>query len=80
MKVYTYTQARERLAAVCEEAKQEEVVIRRWSGDQFCVVQRWPSRSPLDVSPVRTRATTRDILDAIRDSRERVHGPKSSED
>ena len=71
MKMYTYTQAREQLAAVLDEAKREEVVIRRRNGDQFSVVLRRPGKSPFDVPPVRTRATTQDILDAIRDSRER---------
>ncbi|RMH15453.1 MAG: prevent-host-death protein [Acidobacteria bacterium] len=71
MKVYTYTQARERLATVLEEAKREEVVIRRRNGDQFSVVLRQPGKSPFDVTPIRTRATTQDVLDAIRESRER---------
>ncbi len=71
MKMYTYSQARENLATVLEEAKLEEVVIRRRNGDQFSVLRRSPGKSPLDVPPVRTQATTQDILDAIRDSRER---------
>ena len=72
MKVYTFTQAREHLAAVLEEARQQEVIIRRRNGDQFSIVlRRHGSSSPFDVPPVRTRATTQDILDAIRESRER---------
>jgi GGDEF domain-containing protein len=71
MKVYTYTQAREQLAELLEEAKREEVIIRRRTGEQFTVVLRRQKTSPFDVPPVRTRATTEDILDAIRESRER---------
>ncbi len=71
MKIYTYTHAREHLAAVLEEARQQEVIIRRRNGDQFSIVHRRQGTSPFDVAPVRTRATTQDILDAIRDSRER---------
>lgn len=71
MKMYTYTQAREQLAAVLEAAKGEEVVIRRRNGDQFNITLRRPQASPFDVPPVQTRATTQDILDAIRESRER---------
>lgn len=71
MKLYTYTQARQNLATVLEEAKREEVVIRRRNGDQFTVVARKPKRSPFEVAPVRTRATTEDILEALRESRER---------
>lgn len=71
MKMYTYSQARERLATVLDEAKKEEVVIRRRNGDQFRIVPRRPEASPFDVPSIRTKATTQDILDAIRDSRER---------
>jgi hypothetical protein len=71
MKVYTFTQAREQFATLLEEARQEEVVIRRRNGEQFSVVLRRPSNSPFAVPPIRTRATTQDILDAVRESRER---------
>jgi len=71
MKLYTYTQARERLASVLEEAKKEEVVIRRRNGDQFTVRPRRPRKSPFDVPSIRTRVTTEDILDALREGRER---------
>jgi hypothetical protein len=71
MKVYTYTQAREHLAEVLEEARRQEVVIRRRNGDQFSIALRSHGPSPFDVDPVNTRATTQDILDAIRESRER---------
>lgn len=71
MRMYTYTQAREHLASLLDEAKTDEVIIRRRNGDQFSVTLRRSTKSPLDISPVRTRATTRDILEAIRESRER---------
>lgn len=35
------------------------------------IVPRRPEASPFDVPSIRTEATTQDILDAIRDSRER---------
>ena len=35
MKIYTYSQAREKLADILEESKSEEVVIRRHKGDMF---------------------------------------------
>jgi hypothetical protein len=72
MKIYTFTQAREHLATVLEEASRQEVVIKRRNGDQFSIALKRPAVSPLDVPPVRTRATTQDILDAIRESRERA--------
>lgn len=71
MKVYTYTQAREHLADLLEEARRQEVVIRRRNGEHFSVTLRRSGASPFDVPPVRTKATTEDILAAIRESRER---------
>ena len=71
MKVYTYTHAREHLADLLDEAKKDEVIIRRRNGEQFTLLLRRDGVSPFDVAPVRTRATTKDILDAIRESRER---------
>ena len=71
MKIYTFTQAREHLATVLEEARQQEVIIRRRNGDQFSISLRQHGTSPFEVAPVNTRATTQDILDAIRESRER---------
>jgi hypothetical protein len=71
MKVYTFTQAREHLATLLEEARRQDVIIRRRNGEQFSVSLRPQSASPFDVTPVRTQATTQDILEAIRESRER---------
>jgi hypothetical protein len=71
MKIYTYTQAREHLATLLEEAKQDEVIIRRRNGEQFSIALRSHGTSPFDVPSVRTRATTQDILEALRESRER---------
>jgi prevent-host-death family protein len=71
MRVYTFSEARQRLAEVLDRAKDEEVVIRRRSGDAFRVVYQRPSKSPLDIPGVKTSITTEDILEAIRESRER---------
>lgn len=73
MKVYTYSQARQRLASLLNQARREgEVRIRRRDGQEF-VVQPAPeagvSQSPLDVPGITAPATTKDILDAIRESR-----------
>jgi prevent-host-death family protein len=71
VRVYTFSEARQRLAEVLDRAKDEEVVIRRRSGDAFRVVYQRPSKSPLDIPGVKTSITTEDILEAIRESRER---------
>jgi hypothetical protein len=71
MKIYTYSQARQKLASILEESKSEEVVIRRRSGDTFSIVpKKSRRRSPFDVPSLRKRIDRKDILEAIRESRE----------
>ncbi|MFO8089109.1 MAG: type II toxin-antitoxin system prevent-host-death family antitoxin [Desulfatiglandaceae bacterium] len=69
MKVYTYSEARQRLSEVLNIARTEEVIIRRRGGESFSVIYKKSQKSPFDVPGINTRATTRDILDAIKDSR-----------
>ncbi len=71
MKVYTYSEARQKLATVLDIAKSEEVVIKRRGGETFKIIFTKPSKSPFDVAGVKTKATTKDILDAVRESRTR---------
>lgn len=73
MKIYTYSQAREKLADILEESKKDEVVIRRRKGDMFSIAPKTPSRrSPFDVPTLGKRITRKEILEAIRESRERA--------
>ena len=71
MKVYTYSEARQRLAEVLNIARNEEVVIKRRGGETFSIIFRKSKRSPFDVPGIQTKATTKDILAAVRESRER---------
>ena len=71
MKVYTYSEARQRLADVLNIARTEEVVIKRRSGETFSIIFRKSKKSPFDVPGIKTKATTNDILEAVRKSRER---------
>ncbi len=75
MKVYTYSAAaREKLAAILEESKTEEVIIRRRKGDAYAIVpqpQR-PRRSPFDVQGLNKGMSRQEIVDAIRESGERA--------
>ncbi len=72
MKVYTYSQARQNLAEVLNQSKDDEVVIRRRGGDSFAVIPKARDGSPFDVPGIKTRATTADVLSAVRESRERT--------
>lgn len=72
MRVYTYPQAKEHLAEVLDLARKEEVFIRRRKGETYSITFRKKmDKSPLDIQGIKTNATTRDILEAVRDSRER---------
>ncbi|MBW6484669.1 MAG: type II toxin-antitoxin system Phd/YefM family antitoxin [Syntrophobacterales bacterium] len=70
MKVYTYSEARQRLTNVLDIARNEEVVIKRKGGETFSVIFRKEKKSPFDVPGIQTKATTKDILAAVRESRE----------
>ena len=74
MKVYTYSEAREKLSSILEESKTEEVVIKRRKGDMYAIVPQAtrPRRSPFDIPGLNKNVTRQEILEAISDSRERA--------
>ncbi len=78
MKVYTYSQARQNLAEVLNQSKDEEVVIRRRGGDAFVVTPKPREGSPFDVPGVKTGATTKDILSALKESRSKTSQQRHS--
>jgi prevent-host-death family protein len=71
MKVYTYSEARQRLADVLNIARTEEVIIKRRGGEMFSVIFKKDKKSPFDIPGIQTKATTKDILTAVKESRER---------
>jgi len=71
MKVYTYSEARQQLSKVLDTAREEEVVIKRRGGETFSLVLKKTNASPFDVPGIKTSATTKDILKAVRESRSR---------
>ena len=77
MKVFTYSQARQRLSEILNTARREAVVIKRRGGDTFLVTYKKTDKSPFDVPGIRTGATTSDILEAIRESRSMQGEPTS---
>jgi len=74
MKVYTYSEAREKLSSILEESKTEEVIIKRRKGDMYAIVPRrsGPQRSPFDVPGLKKGITRQEILEALRESKERA--------
>jgi len=72
MKVYTYSEARQRLSRLLDEARATgETRIKRQDGSEFTIKPVPDSDSPLNVKGVKTRATSADIRSALRESRER---------
>jgi len=71
MKTYTYTEARQQLAGLLDEAsRQGEVRIRRRDGRLFALQPVRSTKSPLDVPPVTSDVTLPEILAFIREGRE----------
>lgn len=73
MKSYTYSEARENLATVLEEAARDgEVEVRRRDGTAFRILPlRNSKRSPLDVKGVKVTISTADLVAMVREGRER---------
>ena len=63
MKSYTFSEARQSLASVLEEARRDGAVrIRRRDGQAFVIVPEQPKQSPLDVEGVELDLTAQEIV------------------
>lgn len=72
MHVYTYSEARQKLASVLEQAENTgKVLIRRKDGRTFALTPETELSSPLDVPSVKANISTQEIVDIIREGRER---------
>lgn len=72
MQVYTYSEARQKLAIVLEQAETSgKVLIRRKDGRTFALIPENISDSPLDIPTIKAKISTKEILDIIREGRER---------
>ena len=70
MITYTYTEARQKLASVLEQAaKYGEVRIKRRDGQVFVVKPQKREGSPLDVEGLKLRISREEILESIKESR-----------
>ncbi len=73
MRVYTYSEARQQLARLLDEAREQgEIRIKRRDGSEFSVQPVRRTASPLDVPGIETGISREDIVAAIRESRERL--------
>ena len=72
MQVYTYSEARQKLATVLEQAESTgKVLIRRKDGRTFALIPEQRPSSPLDVPFIKANITTKEIVDIVRKGRER---------
>jgi PHD/YefM family antitoxin component YafN of YafNO toxin-antitoxin module len=73
MRVFTYSEARKRLAEVLDLAETTEVVIRRRSGEAFSLKKLEQTASPFSIDGLRLDISTAELVAAVRESRERRH-------
>lgn len=72
MRIYTYSEARQKLSNVLEQAEHTgKVLIRRKDGRTFALTPETIAASPLDVPSIKADVTTKEIVGIIRQGRER---------
>ena len=71
MQVYTYSEARQKLAMILDQAENKgKVLIRRKDGRTFALVPEKIASSPLDVPTIKANITTQEIVGILREGRE----------
>jgi len=70
MKTYTFTEAREKLASLLDQAAREgEVRIKRRDGQMFVIKLYQRTDSPLNVKGLKLNLTRMEILESIQEGR-----------
>lgn len=72
MNVFTFSEARQKLANLLERANKDgEVQIKRRDGQRFVVKPLRATKSPLDVRGINLKISTKGIVNTVRKMRER---------
>jgi antitoxin Phd len=72
MRVYTYSEARQKLAVVLKQAENTgKILIRRKDGKTFSLAPEKIATSLLDAPTIKTKITTQQLIEIIREGRER---------
>ena len=72
MQIHTYSEVRQKLARVLEQAESMgKVLIRRKDGRTFALVPEQLRSSPLDIPSIKADISTEEIVSIIRKGRER---------
>lgn len=70
MKIFTYSDARQKFSSVLESAQKEgKVLIRRRDGRLFSIRPEKLSESPFDIKGVKSSITTKEIIETLREAR-----------
>jgi len=76
MTVYTFSEARQKFAAILERARREGAVrVKRRDGQVFVIQPERSRRSPLDVAGIATDLSGEEIVDIVREMRRRAGIP-----
>lgn len=74
MTVYTFSEARQKFAALLERARREGAVrVKRRDGQVFLIQPERSRRSPLDVAGIDSNVSGEEIVDMVREMRQRVN-------
>jgi hypothetical protein len=72
MTVFTFSEARQKFAAILERARREGAVrVKRRDGQVFIIQPDRSRHSPLDVVGIDTNLSSEEIVDMIREMRQR---------
>ncbi len=77
MRVYTYSEARQKLSSILDKAESMgKVIIRRKDGRTFALTPEQTRRSPLDVPSIQATVSTEELVQIVRKERGRIRGRK----
>lgn len=66
MKIYTFSEARQKLSDLLNKVESEgEVIIKRHNGRQYRILPYNEDKSPLDLPGINIDITRKDIVEAI---------------
>ena len=72
MTIYTYSEARQNFASILEQARKVgKVLVKRKDGTIFMIKPILKNKSPLDVQGVDLKLSRNEIVDILREVRQR---------
>lgn len=75
MRIYTYSEVRQKLSSVLDKAESmEKVIIHRRDGRTFALIPEQTRKSPLDVPSIKTIVSTEELVEIVRKERSRTRG------